>query len=224
MVKIGKRFLNLFISAIQTVIVVVLVAITIVSFAYKLPILNRLGLTFYTVVSGSMEPTIPTGSLIYSGKFKLDDIKKGDIVTFARTDSSGKNSVVTHRINEVKKVEIVLFTPDKKEQKITKISYVTKGDANGATDPEELLPNQILGKYQWGIPKLGYVAIFAQTQNGFLLLVVLPALVLIIWEIISVIVHFKGKYKKSSEEEIEKLKKELEKTKKKVKKIVKEKV
>jgi signal peptidase len=224
MKKINIKLVSIFWSIVQTVIVVALVAVTIVSFAYKLPILNRLGLTFYTVVSGSMEPTIPTGSLIYSGKFRLDDLKKGDVITFTLTNKDGRSSVVTHRIDEVKKTEIITFTADKKSQKITKISYVTKGDANGSADQEEVLPNQILGKYQWGIPKLGYVAIFAQTQNGFLSLVVLPALVLIIWEIISVIVHFKGKYKKKSEEEIEKLKKELEKTKRKVKKIIKEKV
>lgn len=212
----GKRFFRLLISLIQTLIVVGLVCITIVSFAYKLPILNRLGLTFYTVVSGSMEPTIPIGSLIYSGKYNLDDLKKGDIITFTRSDKDGKSSIVTHRIEDVKKADVILFTPDKKEQKITKISFVTKGDANGSSDQEEVLPNQILGKYNWGVPKLGYVAIFAQTQTGFILLVVLPAVVLIIWEILSVILHFKGKYKRKSEEEIEKLKKELEKTRKKV--------
>ena|SRR4030067_2184060 len=222
MVKVSKKLLKVVTSFIQTFIVVALVAITIVSFAYKLPVLNRLGLTFYTVVSGSMEPTIPVGSLIYSGKFSLDDLKKEDVITFTRTDENGNSSVVTHRIDEVKKADITMFTPDKKEQKITKISFVTKGDANGSADQEEVLPNQILGKYEWGVPKLGYVAIFAQTQTGFILLVVLPALILIIWEILSVIMHFKGKYQKKSEEEIEKLKKELEKTKKKVKKVEEE--
>jgi signal peptidase len=210
-------------SIVQTVIVLCLVGVVIVSFAYKLPVLNRLGLTFYNVTSGSMEPTIPTGSLIYSGKFDPNALSKGDIITFTRTDSGGKSTVVTHRIEEVKKADLVLVGPDKKEQRMTKISYVTKGDANGSPDQEEVLPNQILGKYKWGIPKLGYVAIFAQTQAGFLLLVVLPALVLVIWELLSVINHFRGKYKKKSEEEVEKLKKELEKTKKKVEKAAKEK-
>jgi signal peptidase len=222
MAKVNKKLFKVVMSFLQTFLVVALVSITIVSFAYKLPILNRLGLTFYTVVSGSMEPTIPIGSLIYSGKFNLDDLKKGDIITFARTGEGGKSSVVTHRIDDVKKAEIVMFTPDKKEQRITKISFVTKGDANGSADQEEVLPNQILGRYQWGVPKLGYVAIFAQTQTGFVLLVVLPALVLIVWEILSVIMHFKSKYQKKSEKEVEKLKEELEKTKRKVKKGMKE--
>src|SRR5258706_6709763 len=165
MIKVNNKLFRLVLSFVQTVVVVLLVLITIVSFAYKLPVLNRLGLTFYSVTSGSMEPAIPTGSLIYSGKFNLDELKKGDIITFTLTNKDGKSAVVTHRIDEIKKADIILFTPDRKEQRITKISYVTKGDANGSSDQDEVLPNQILGKYEWGIPKLGYVAIFAQTQT-----------------------------------------------------------
>lgn len=215
MVKIGKKTFGIAGSVVQTLVVVVLVLITIVSFGYKLPIFSRLGLTFYTVLSGSMEPTIATGSLIYSGRFNLEDLKRGDIITFTRADKDGKSSTVTHRIDEVKRADIILFTPDNKEQKTTKVSFITKGDANGSPDQEEVLPGQILGEYEWGIPKLGYVAIFAQTQTGFMFLVVLPASVLIIWEIFSIITHFKKKYKKLSEEEIQKFKKELKKTKKK---------
>ncbi|KKQ95816.1 MAG: Type I signal peptidase [Candidatus Woesebacteria bacterium GW2011_GWB1_43_14] len=221
MSKVGKRLFKVVACFVQILLVVVLVAITIISFAYKLPILSRLGLTFYTVVSGSMEPTIATGSLIYSGKFSLEDLKKGDIITFVHSVDGGGSSIVTHRIDDVKKADIITFTADKKEQKTTKISFVTKGDANGSVDQKEVLPNQVLGKYQWGIPKLGYIAVFTQTQTGFVVLVVLPALILIVWEIFSVVMHFKKKYQKKSEEEVKELKKELEKTKKKVKKVIK---
>ncbi|HTK03463.1 MAG TPA: signal peptidase I [Alphaproteobacteria bacterium] len=215
----NKKLISIVASVVQTIAVVALVLITIFSFAYKLPILSGLGFTFYSVVSGSMEPTIPTGSMIYSGSFKLDDLKKGDIITFSLTDKDGRSSIVTHRIDDVRKADIITFSSDKKMQKTTKVSFVTKGDANGSTDLEEILPNQILGKYQWKIPKLGYVAMFAQTQTGFVLLVVLPALVLIVWEVISVVLHFKNKYEKESQEKIEKLKQELEtRQKKKVKK------
>ncbi len=213
--KANKKLISIVGSVVQTIIVLTLVLITIISFAYKLPVLNKLGLTFYTVVSGSMEPAIPTGSMIYSGKFNIDDLKKGDIITFAITDKNGKVSIVTHRIDETRKADIVTFSQDKKVQKTTKVSFVTKGDANGSADLEEVLPNQILGKYQWGIPKIGYVAMFAQTQTGFIALVVFPAVALIIWELISTIRYFKHKYEKESEEKIEKLKKELEETQKK---------
>ena len=81
-------------------------ALAALSFGTRLPFFARLGFNFFAVTSGSMAPKIPVGSLIYAGKYKLEDLKKDDVITFkVRDDKSGQVSVVTHRIAEVVKDE-----------------------------------------------------------------------------------------------------------------------
>lgn len=207
----NKSIIGFILSVIQTFILVIFVVVAIFSYSYKLPFLSRFSLTFYSVISGSMEPAIPTGSIIYSGKYKLEDLKKGDIVTYRAKDNA---TIVTHRIDQVNITEVDVITADKKDtKKMVRYGFVTKGDANGTADADEVLPNQILGKYQWNIPRLGYLSSFAQTPKGFAIVVVLPTTVLVVWELISLILYFRNKYEQKSKTEIEELKKQLAKKK-----------
>lgn len=114
------------------------------------------------VQSGSMEPALSRGSVVIVVPAKEYSI--GDIVTFQK-DSLPK-STVTHRIN------------DKKESN-GKIAFVTKGDANNVADSDLLYQDRIVGKVMMGIPFLGYPVNFAKTQLGFLLIVIIPAIVII---------------------------------------------
>lgn len=165
-----------------------------------------------------MEPTIPTGALIYSGKYKLDDLKKKDIITFYSRDAkSGAVTVVTHRIVDVIKSETIEKIGEKgkeKDKKILKYEFATKGDANNTIDQRLVPSSNILGLYKWHIPKIGYIAYFTQTPKGFALMIILPTIVIIFWEIFDVVLHFKKKYEEKSKKEIERLKKELAKSKK----------
>jgi len=97
---------------------------------------------FLTVLSGSMEPVIKTGSIILVKP--ISDYKVNDIITF---ESRGEN--VTHRIYEEK-------TMDNTE------SYITKGDANNASDMREVKKENIIGKVFVSIPYLGYGVNFIQ--------------------------------------------------------------
>lgn len=204
---------------IQTILIVILVLVAIVTFSTKIPFLSQIGLNFFYVISGSMEPTIKTGSLIYIGKYKVAELKKNDIITFySREPKSGAVNVVTHRIIDVikdEKKEIVKENDKNIEKMIVKYEFSTKGDANNTVDQRLTPSGNIIGLYKWSIPKLGYVTHFAQTPKGFVLMIIIPSLILVIWEIIDVIMHFKKKYEDKTKEEIEKLKKELIKSKKK---------
>jgi signal peptidase len=196
------------------VIIIIFVGFTVASFGTKVPFLAHLGFNFFAVSSGSMEPNVHTGSLIYVGKFKLEDLKKGDIITYRISDEQAKqNAVVTHRIAEVKKnekQEEVTTQGDKKEKKtVVTYTFKTKGDANAEEDSYDVNADQIIGKYNWQIPKLGFISLFAQTPQGLVLLVILPAAILIIWEVVSLILHFKKKYEMKSNSEIAKLKEQL---------------
>ncbi|WP_435873942.1 signal peptidase I SipW [Rossellomorea vietnamensis] len=125
-----------------------------------------LGYQLKTVLSGSMEPTFQTGSVI-SVKPQEDytKLKEGDIVTFMIDEQN----VVTHRIiNVVEKGEGVM--------------YETKGDNNKDPDGNLLLPDNIVAKYTgFTIPYLGYLIDFAKSQKGTAALLITPGLLLLLY-------------------------------------------
>ena len=113
------------------------------------------------VESGSMEPTIPTGSVIFISSAASYTV--GDVVTFQR---SGEEEVTTHRIVEERIEE-------------GKEVFLTQGDANDAVDTNPVFPAEISGK-MWGhIPYLGYLLSFFRQPIGFLLLIGVPAVLII---------------------------------------------
>jgi signal peptidase I len=119
-----------------------------------------------SVLSGSMEPTIHTGSIVVIKPFS--EYKVGDIVTF------GKNTKIdiptTHRIAEERLQE-------------GKPVYLTKGDANNAEDGKEISKDQIIGKVLFSIPYLGYAIDFVKKPVGFMIVIIIPAVVIVYDEI-----------------------------------------
>ncbi|WP_235536117.1 signal peptidase I [Nocardioides sp. Root190] len=101
------------------------------------------GATPYTVLTGSMRPSYPPGTLVVVKPVKTNEIKVGDVVTYQI--ESGKPTVVTHRVTEV---AVGLDG---------KTVFSTKGDDNGSVDRDPVQPVQIQGKLWYSIPYLGYV-------------------------------------------------------------------
>lgn len=92
-----------------------------------------MGIRVFTVLSGSMEPTVPTGSVVLVDTHK--EPKKNDIITFRMSDV-----YVTHRmIGE--------------EQK----GYITKGDANNCADFQNVPVEKVTGVVIAVIPMAGYI-------------------------------------------------------------------
>ena len=109
-----------------------------------------IGISPYTVLSGSMEPTYHVGSLIYVQKIDPDKLEVGDPLTYV----IGGGTVVTHRI-----VELV-------ELDDGSTGYRTKGDANNTIDGTPVRRENILGKPIFTIPLLGYAAHYIQNPPG----------------------------------------------------------
>ncbi len=125
------------------------------------------GLQVYTVLSGSMEPTYHTGSLIYVQKVDYRELEKGDVITFLLDE----DTVATHRIAEV--------VAD--EEDPTVLRFRTKGDANDAEDGGEGVHyKNIIGTPVFTIPYLGYVANMIQNPPGTYIAVSLGAILLIL--------------------------------------------
>ena len=110
------------------------------------------GLQVFTVLSGSMEPTYHTGSLIYVKKVDPYTITDGQPITFMLDE----NTVATHRV--------VGIVPD--EEDPTVIRFRTKGDANEAEDGSLVHYKNVIGTPVFTIPYLGYVADYIQHPPG----------------------------------------------------------
>jgi len=137
------------------------------------------------VLSGSMEPAIKTGALIFTAATDMNSLQTGDIITFQQ-DEDG-NMPVTHRIEEIKEDG----------------NFITKGDANNTVDNTVVLPTEIQGKMLVSIPWLGYVINFSKSLYGIILLVIIPAFLIIIDESKTIKneleKEFRKKYEKASQ-------------------------
>lgn len=99
------------------------------------------------VISGSMEPTLKVGGILYYEKIELEDFKTNDILVYKT-----KDHIISHRI-----VDIV------------DDGFITKGDANNSVDNNLINKNQVLGKgTNWSIPYIGYYADFIYTHKYLL--------------------------------------------------------
>ena len=125
----------------------------IVAIAILLGGIRIVGLSPYTVLSGSMEPAYHVGSVIYVTRVDTNDLKVGDAVTYKMTS----DIVVTHRI-----VEILEENGNK--------TFVLKGDANNTVDGEHVTPSAIIGKAVFTIPFLGYVSEFVRQPIGLVVI------------------------------------------------------
>lgn len=160
--KLGK-WLNRIVSFILMVTLIGVASLVIVTkFSGGEP--EVFGYQIKTVLSGSMEPDIKTGSIIAVKTVEDGSkFKKGDVITFMADD----NKLVTHRIIDVKKTK-------------NGVAYTTKGDNNNAADSNPVLADNVVGEYKGvTIPYLGYVASFAQSPNGSVFLLIVPGILLL---------------------------------------------
>lgn len=132
------------ISALATCVVVLL--------AFLLAGVRIFGIEVLTILSPSMEPKYPTGSLIYLVDADPSKLQVNDVITFRISPSM----TATHRIIEV--------VPDAEDPTVTR--FRTKGDSNNAPDGSLVEYGDIVGKPVLCIPYLGYLAQYVQTPPG----------------------------------------------------------
>lgn len=110
------------------------------------------------VLSGSMEPALPLGSLVLSLPANADSLAPSDIITFARPDRLTVE--VTHRIVAV-------------ERGVYGAAFVTKGDANNAPDGWRVPAEPGLQRAVFVVPYAGYVTVVLRSFPARLLLALL---------------------------------------------------
>lgn len=127
----------------------ILVALAVVGLAASV-VPRVLGMQPYAIVSGSMEPAYPTGSLVYAKPADGADLRSGDVAAFWRGED-----VIVHRVEENDAAEGEL---------------VTKGDANAETDVRPVPYQHVLGRVVFSVPGVGYFLIALGSTPGKLLL------------------------------------------------------
>jgi signal peptidase I len=115
------------------------------------------------VRSGSMSPTIPTGSIVFYKKEAADKVKVGDIIVFQKPGDT--NEKVTHRVVKI-------------SNSATGRYYTTKGDANGAEDGWRVPAVGTGWVANFHVPTIGYILAGLESTLGRLLLLAVPAALL----------------------------------------------
>lgn len=140
---------------------IVLFAVAIIALLVLLSFLKVGGLRMYAVKSGSMEPQIKKGSVVFTQP--AEEYKVGDIITF---QISNGTDFVTHRVSEVGK-------------DADKVYYKTKGDANSSEDFAKVTEDKVVGKVTLNINYVGYFIQYVKTLPGLVILIIIPATVII---------------------------------------------
>ena len=147
-----------------------LVLVLLIALLMILP--SLLGFHRYVITSGSMEPAIPTGSVVYDKDFPVADLEVGDVITFVPPPEYDIETPVTHRI-----VEISAAPEDQKEKAAAGRLFRTKGDANEARDPWLMVLDQpTQDRVEHHVPYMGYVYQWLNKRWVQLLAIGLPAL------------------------------------------------
>lgn len=146
------------------------------------------GYQLKSVLSGSMEPTFKTGSVIAVKPLEdASNLKEGDIITFLQSEKE----VVTHRVNGV---------VDQGDQ----VMYQTKGDNNEDIDTNLVPSTNVVAKYTGvTIPYLGYFMNFSRSSTGTAVLLIVPGILLLIYSAITIFTALKDIDQPRSKKDVE---------------------
>jgi len=126
-------------------------SLTVTLLAISIALSMFLGYRVMTVVSGSMRPSIEVGDLVVVKNVNSSDLGVGDVIAYVK----GK-TIVLHRIVKLTRVK-------------GEIAFMTKGDANTAVDPDPVVPEQIVGKLVYVVPRVGYpLVLIAQYEQSYI--------------------------------------------------------
>lgn len=141
---------------------ILLVMLILICIPFTVP--KAFGLSIYEVITDSMTPEYPVGSVIYVEKIQPEKVKVDDVITFSiGTDTS---QVMTHRVVAI----------DSENH-----TFTTKGDANKDVDVSPVAFQRLLGKPMYCIKHMGFLVQLFESTEGRVLLGVLLVLVFALW-------------------------------------------
>ena len=162
---------------------------------------NLFGIRFYIVLTDSMSPSennkddevhFNAGDIVLIKN--VDDAKTlqpGDVIAFVSQNSVNFGETVTHMIRERR------MNTDGEI-----LGYVTYGTNTGTDDEALVEPEYVIGTYAGKIPNVGHFFSFLKTTPGYIVCILVPFILLILWQGVNV-VHLFKKYKREQMADME---------------------
>ena len=148
---------------VKFVILITLILLFIVNIILAIEEKNHIfGIYMFNIISESMEPTFYKDDLAIVKSCNVEELEKGDIITFEQEDR-----VISHRISDIIK--------EKGEEQ-----FITKGDNNEVEDKEPVDAQNIYGKVVFVIPKIGKFVNYIQDASGFINVCILIVIICIL--------------------------------------------
>lgn len=174
--KIVKSILGGIVDLLMLVIIICAIGVTLISLTSDNNNVSKIGKYIpLNVMTNSMEPTIMEGDFIIMEECNVDDLKIGDVISFFAREQD-VTIIKTHRI-----VAVDTSSGFK--------AFTTRGDNNEVDDLIPVFASDVVGIWT-GIRlyKVGTVLNFVSSQTGFLICIVLPLLILFIYQIYKFVV------------------------------------
>lgn len=133
------------------------------------------------VLSGSMEPALPVGGLVFLEPVHAEQVKAGDVISYRLG-----NSRVTHRVVEVG------------TDGAGALAFRTKGDANKDADAGLVAASSVESREVLTVPYMGKALNFARSRTGFYALIALPALFVIGGSVLNIVTEIARQRRKAA--------------------------
>lgn len=173
---------------ISTALVWIVVAIAVIMMIFTIVSVNTFdrndrdifGLRCYIVLSDSMSATdFDAGDLVMVKEVDPTTLKEGDIIAYQSQNSENYGATVTHKIRA--KTRDANGNP----------GFITYGTTTNVDDETVVTYPFILGKYQIALPKVGTFFQFLKTPQGYIVCILIPFLLLIIYQGLNCVKIFK---------------------------------
>ena len=171
-----KRHISLRKQVLPVLVTLLLVCTVILCFSVVIQVLTTgyasfFGNSLFRVVTGSMEPELPTGSLILSREIDIEELDVGDVICFRSLSPSPsmQGRIITHRI------------VTKSIGEDGEVILLTKGDANPSIDGYPVMAENLIGIVVWNsgdVSILSDLVAFFSSQIGFMTCIALPVLII----------------------------------------------
>ena len=193
-----KKAVNAIMSVLSTLMMIVAVCVmvfTIISVnTFNRQDRSLMGYKAFIVLSDSMSATdFDAGDLVLTKDVNPAELQEGDIIAYISENPDNYGEVVTHKIRTV--------NPDG--------TFTTYGTTTDTDDAYPVSWEQVLGKYDKAIPKVGAFFNFLKTTPGYICCIFVPFALLIMMQGLNTVKLFK-QYKREQQEDIDRQKAELE--------------
>ena len=193
-----KKVLNAIMSVLSTLMMIVAVCVmvfTIISVnTFNRQDRSLMGYKAFIVLSDSMSATdFDAGDLVLTKDVNPAELQEGDIIAYISENPDNYGEVVTHKIRTVNSDD----------------TFTTYGTTTDTDDAYPVSWEQVLGKYDKAIPKVGAFFNFLKTTPGYICCIFVPFALLIMMQGLNTVKLFK-QYKREQQEDIDRQKAELE--------------